>query len=120
MRGLTPFLVTVPEELVLGREELEPLAARALAAATVAPFKRRGLGSLLGGGSIEFKKSIKLSSCRLLDAGSAVRRSSSSSSEISIAYGSLIRRRVRWTCGSGLDMFPESFCGVLEYAGCTT
>lgn len=60
---LTPFLVVAEDELLVS-DELDGLAARALAAAIVAPFKTSGCGSLLGGGSMEFRKSIRLSSLR--------------------------------------------------------
>ena len=60
---LTPFLV-VAEDDELVSDELEGLAARALAAAIAAPVKTSGCGSLLGGGSMELRKSIKLSSLR--------------------------------------------------------
>ena len=82
---LTPFFVVAEDDEVLVSDELDGLEARALAAAMVAPVKRSGCGALLGGGSMELRKSIRLSSLRWLDLGNAVKRSSSSSSDISKA-----------------------------------
>jgi hypothetical protein len=80
-------------------------AARAFAAATVCGLRRKGWGALEPPeGSMLLRKSIMLSSlccgrAGAAELGSAVKRSSSSSSE-SIAYGSLTRRRVRLITGS--------------------
>jgi len=132
-KGTTPLRVAV---CVDESEELDALA-RALAAAIVSSLSMKGCGLLLLGGSMPLRKSIKLScrgaacrgACRgaagggWLEGGSAVNwsSSSSSSSERSIAYGSLLRRRVFVICGSEFEaMLPDNFCGVFEYAGWTT